>query len=853
MANENSRAQGKDESASASLPYQANLGKQKKDSFRSFEPASSNRKGIAAIHVLVLTLFLVGIIVVFVAMVNNANFKEFKILRTNVDIMNVESMSSLFKSSLEASWRTITTQIVFSELEARFGLPEYFYNLSGATTTPDLMVSGCTADGRTCIPTTTYVNTRLAQAIGNISLPNSFEIFVRLGRGIRELNRNMIADTTKRSLFVSANRVYGEIDQSIFIGGSETVLDTGLTIVPEISTQLSTMLGMTQQLISAASQLRATSNTVVAYADSRDKTISALQGWFESNSDNLANLFPTSTVESRYRLLPSWSSTGSELRLTYDANIHLSDDNQTIVSGLVNESLGQCQTLQTDLYNKYADVIERANPDRLLAWVEEPRALLAAIVEEFSQWNPNAVTLDSGGTHNGLFGVIGGSLVPSENAEQAVDALERAFKANATMHDALVNYINASDGRAWNIITAYDSWKPCVTASQSTDLSASNPKRIFGPEDYAQFLSDKTDTTVRIGDDFCSASDYSLRGYTKLAYDFYSDADRWDVYPAYPGRIIRIDPQPDRPAPFDGCGGAVWVQTGDFIVVYGHVFPSSSRKVGDIVTPTGTIATARLGSIDKTRAISNANLGICKDGALTVVILKPSWKVPGQGSVDEFSSCGTRMSYTQLAPGVYQLPDRQVLAGGTVQSIETGPLDRHMAAIEWDGVFRERSDGRYWRLRERGEWEQAPIALDFKMTDSFASLTCPSSGTSLYKWQNENDLLCVDGKLWSCVNDVQGASTSKTGDVIGGYRCSSKDPRFVTVPASSPTYWSYAYDYFISGKRMARWCTAGELNSNWLCCVGSQTAMQMTCTNQRYTVDGESLICADGSCTELLG
>ena len=319
-----------------------------------------------------------------------------------------------------------------------------------------------------------------------------------------------------------------------------------------------------------------------------------------------------------------------------------------------------------------------------------------------------------------------------------------------------------------------------------------------------------------------------------MAYDFYSSQDSWPVYPAFAGTVVKIED-----SVWDGCGRAVWVQSGDFVVSYGHIAPRADLANGsqvDTKRPIGTVFAPRPGHV-------------CTKPHLQVMIYAPEWTVPADGTVEEFSACGKRMGHTAtVGIGV----TRPASAG--TQVTDSGPLNRHMAALEWDGLFRLNVTGRYWRLRERGDWERAPLALEFKMADEFAVLDCAEKGEWRGRWLNENDLLCHDGQLWSCVNDVPGANRADSGEQIGDYYCVEREftmlRDWVSIPASSPTYHSEAYLDFVMGKRLTKWCKADEASRDWLCCTGA--GMAHTCPVQfgqrypPYTLDGEALVCEVG-------
>jgi hypothetical protein len=283
-----------------------------KDSFEFSRPISRNKKGLAAIHVLVLTLFLVGIIIVFVAMVQNANIKEFKVLRENVNIMYTEGFGTLLRTSLDTSWRTIATQVLFSRLDDRFGLPEYFYNYS-ADISLDLPAQPpeiCTSNKRFCLLTTSYAASRLTDLIGAVQLPSSVDVFVRAGRGLLEYNRNVALTSTEQTLSIASDRVQGNINQSVSTtepAATGTSIRANYIFTPTIVTQLQRLLMAVQPAISIATQLRAPSNAI-SYTDTRGPTIGTLQRFFESGFEAVRNAAGAGNV--RYRLLPMFASNG---------------------------------------------------------------------------------------------------------------------------------------------------------------------------------------------------------------------------------------------------------------------------------------------------------------------------------------------------------------------------------------------------------------------------------------------------------------------------------------------------------------------------------------------------------------
>ncbi|MEM7815325.1 MAG: hypothetical protein QXF55_03215 [Candidatus Aenigmatarchaeota archaeon] len=825
-----------------------------KDSSPLFDPINRPQKGLAALHVLVLTLLLVGIIVMFMAMVQNANYRELKVVRANADVMHTAGFAALLKASLEASWRTTATQLLFSGLGERFGLPTYFYSYDADSEPPSQLPAGCSDDKRLCVLTPDYAKAWLDSEIAKVRMPESFEVLVRLGRGLREFNRAVTLRTTARNLSIATDRVHGAINQSVKIGGpTETSAEMMWTITPEISTGLRGLLLAAQQAVSAALQLRASG---IRYHEPRGYMISALQSLFDEKFGRVRETAGEGAWKARYRLLPEWSSDGTELQLGYDASVRLADDKPDIVFGLANKSAcdaaiqaeyGPQPNLRTDLYNRHAGAIERAMPDELLEWVDEPRALLAALAEQ-QGWNPEAA--------GGLFGAAEGSLTPAKNAKQAVEQLKAAFEqaASEKAADALARaleiylshweWLPPQSRSAQAVINRYVLWSRCLAVSQA-NASAANPNRILSPEDYARWLSEKTGTKISVGDEFCSESEWPLRGYRYLAYDFYAEgANQWPVWPAYAGVAIAVEPTS---AAWDGCGGTVWVRTGDFLISYGGILPGVTEgSIVDGKRPIGTTA-----------YLPPSQGQLCSNPRLQVMIYAPEWTVPSPNAVEELNACGSRMSHTEKA-GDVQLSPNAVIATN-----ESGPLNRHMAALEWDGLFRLNRTGRYWRMRERGVWERAPLALEFKMRDAFAVLDCATKGEWRGRWLNERDLLCADGKLWSCVNDVPGANVAAAGEEVGGYRCVEKDflkpADWASIPASYPTYHSIAYRNFAMGKRLAKWCKVGgegDEKTDWLCCEG-QGKVQVcpprttTAIGLWYEVEGEALVCRhpDATCS----
>ena len=1085
-----------------------------------------SKKGLAAIHVLVIVLLLVGVIVIFMAMVANANLRELKLISGNVDVMYTSAFGSLLKDSLETSWKTIATQVMFDNVENRFGLQEYFYkygvDVAGEPQLPQNSV--CNEGNHMCLLTTDYVNSRLTALYNALALPSSFKILTQnrlrqveytvtlpsasgapavtvapatspAGPGVtREItvaskdslkvvlnvklnvvmgsaDRYIIeerfpagsivldigaggergtgadsglikwiciqgcpdtvhtysvsvpsgaetsyafsgnystgkgtsttaqderiagADTVSvvpaqrsKELSVAADAINGRVKQHVDITteGKDTSLSADYIFQPSISVGLSKIIAASVEAVSAAVQLRATEQTNPITFDAsttRGKMISKLNEIFDSGFDNAR----AADDKSRYRITNTFSSDGSSINVGYDAAVELSDDAPPIVSGLAKEDARICEGLDARSYNRYAGVIEQSDPDQLLRWVEQPRALLAAIAGVVSDWNPATKTTDAAGEHNGLFGVLGGSLDAHENAVQAVAKLkagfgnsigtetdltvslssisgvptvtidpatslagpgvtreitvvskdslkvvlnvklnvvmgsadryiiEERFPAGSTvlgidaegergtgadsglikwiciqrcaniahtysvsvpsgaetsygfsgnystgkgtsttaqderiagadtvsvvpvqfskqltvfMRNALAKYIGMDDGRIDSIVLAYNTWKNCVGVTDLTmpslDASNVNPNRILNPQDYARFLSGKNpDSKIFLGDDFCSASDYQGRGYRNLAYDFYG-GESMAVYPAYSGTVIDVV---GADKSWDGCNGAVWVQTGDFIISYEHISPAVAN--GATVGPNRRIG-----------FVFTNHRQVCLDAHLQVMVYSSKWTVPAPGTRYEMSSCGTKMSYERAAS---ELEGKG--QGDVIQTVNTSVVNRHMSAIEWEGLFRQYSTGRYWRLSNRNEWATAPVSMSFKMTDSFNALSCSDANEGMrYRWQNENDLLCSGGKLVSCDADVAGIRAVGAGETVGGYKCVEMTS-FSTTTATADTP-LFAYDMYVRGKKITKWCTAGEEQQDWLCCGG--IGGQYTC-GMSYAIkndgNGDSLIC----------
>lgn len=392
-------------------------------------------KGIAAMHVVVMTIFMVLLVLMLTYLSTTNNAREQAVLLRELDILAVSSLHRFAVESLRTSWSVIGTQVAFDALEGRFGLGrEWYAGRAGAAGEA----------GGTPLPgaaTPALANGRLQAGLENVSLPDSFELHIKEGR-VREVKRNILLKASGHRLAANWQDVAGSVEQALKINGKRpSQVDASFPIQINVPISLLAMGLASLQAVSTSTELKARSlGRGLAY-DERSRQADALQGVngpLETEA-SLATGVAEASLLSPASFHPSErlkaSADGSALALAYTNSVTIFGGRTRAVSGMARcgAAGGEARRMEL-LYNRYAGAIERAYPDSLLAYVKSPRAYIAAAIDAVSGWDPgyNKGRTITTGDPVGLLARAGQGerlFEPGENILAGVGKLEEAFAA----------------------------------------------------------------------------------------------------------------------------------------------------------------------------------------------------------------------------------------------------------------------------------------------------------------------------------------------------------------------------------------------------------------------------------------
>jgi murein DD-endopeptidase MepM/ murein hydrolase activator NlpD len=437
-----------------------------------YSSPKANTKGSVPIDVIVMTLFMILLIVVLTAMALSGNRREQVVLLRDLDLISVSGLQKLAASSLATSWNVIGTQVALDVLQERFGLGHYWFNGTG-----EAAISSQLA------------NQKLQEGISSAALPDSFSVRLKEGR-VREIERVIGLDTAARSLAATQTGVEGKVNQTLRIDGQRPV-QADASFIVNISVPIR-LLAIAQAAASAVSSSKALSSESFAYG-SEDRQYNVLG---RINARLAAGLAAASQISPSSFLLSEAleSADQSSLQASYDNSVRISDGRRRAASGRINCS-AVADAAERDrrelLYNRYAGAIESANPDSLLPYADNPRALIAAVVDASSGWNPGTGLMD-----------LQGSKEPHRNAAAGVEALRLSFAqalgsgatGNGLLALGLINYTGSQEA-ADAYLSKYSDWKQCSYSADSGDIVSAKyvlarpvdyittePELIFFPE-----------------------------------------------------------------------------------------------------------------------------------------------------------------------------------------------------------------------------------------------------------------------------------------------------------------------------------------------------------------------------------
>ncbi|MBI2583160.1 MAG: hypothetical protein HYW25_00700 [Candidatus Aenigmarchaeota archaeon] len=205
--------------------------------------------------------------------------------------------------------------------------------------------------------------------------------------------------------------------------------------------------------------------------------------------------------------------------ISYSISSEIGETRKMFVTGLSPPECG----IKKQEYDRYAGAIEKALPDRLLPYVDNPRSLIAAVIEVQSSWTP---------IRSGLTGMTA-SKTPGEEILLLVNVLEDKadelkmdkFYADSGMEvvEELLGRIGLSPDEINNILSLYSSWEKCPFNNPFPEGSFSKP--LEGP------------VIKCYGDPACSG--------TAPSEEFYPGIDIFgkpgsDVSAIHEGRLIKV-------------------------------------------------------------------------------------------------------------------------------------------------------------------------------------------------------------------------------------------------------------------------------------------------------------------------
>jgi len=139
--------------------------------------------------------------------------------------------------------------------------------------------------------------------------------------------------------------------------------------------------------------------------------------------------------------------------LTYNGRFETSNNRKIYYIGLAPEN---CNLPQE--YNKYAGAIEKSLPDRLEQYVDNPRALISAIVKSHSAWNPSS--------EETLTGLVPAGTLPDEEMTSVVTTIHTTLsriwsEGFRNSDDEVVINLISQLGLSQDVAASYQNFKGC--------------------------------------------------------------------------------------------------------------------------------------------------------------------------------------------------------------------------------------------------------------------------------------------------------------------------------------------------------------------------------------------------------
>ena len=298
------------------------------------------------------------------------------------------------------------------------------------------------------------------------------------------------------------------------------------------------------------------------------------------------------------------------------------------------------------------------------------------------------------------------------------------------------------------------------------------------------------------------------------------------VYPAYNGIVLYTEY--DMPY---GCGKGVFVKSKignkEVIILYGNIVPSQQVDPNDPNQPQRYIKKNQV--IGKVASCADEYGG----PHLSVAIMSNDME-------NVRSPCGNRIdcgSYDNLENSI-----EHVAKSG-------GAIPWWCGVFKWDSgkLYHERFtavEGKHWRYDEDNNvFIKKNIALKFRMEDWFPVLDCSRVSNkpdeNRFNWLSEKDMICFNGKLYTCNRDVAGIDYVEQKidlrGAIGNYMC---------VQAFGQNRFCYRGD---DGDNVEQDGELVETNEDIVCCAG----VTGSSSNARTSTSGRMIYCKnDNYCSE---
>ena len=403
-----------------------------------------NKKGIAALEIIIVTFFILVLLFVLGAMAIQNAVKQDSITIVQRDTLAVKNTFSLFNRSLDSTWSLSTVQALFEasehgfESSSMFGdIPKnaYWYRFH-PTQAADMKLPAfsdvpnrCNQPGGNpgiCLPqqlnVQNFMNITMENIWFNLSEKRPYTILSKPAKISIPQNTENKLDIVVLRFWPAYDRFIYQIATHVIVEGSRSKINAYALSNGYIKTDIAKMIKFGWLVVSSATNLRwlATHDDSYKYTDSTpgfDQLNQVFSNYFMFKEKELStsikssgsNFFVTIDADIDFKV-PASSAVGHGLEkgggllVHYDAGVTIEEGKKVLNIGPATAISNYCKkiyNIDRKLYQDYFDGYEKYQPyivysrapgSNILDYTDTPESLIAAIITVESNWKTDALS-----------------------------------------------------------------------------------------------------------------------------------------------------------------------------------------------------------------------------------------------------------------------------------------------------------------------------------------------------------------------------------------------------------------------------------------------------------------------------